>query len=106
MTFCKRAIGMCVKLLSPRHPRIRKQNIHVVSRLRDSLHESLDIRDFGTVRRHGNGAGAWTFVGKGIERRTGGVAGGGFAGGDVDFGATGLHETGGLRSDVGQGLVN
>lgn len=49
--------------------------------------------DAGQSRRvRGGGDGDARDVGKGVELLDGGVAGGGFAGGDEDFGGAGLEE--------------
>ena len=83
---------MRIELLPPRRPRIREQDIDMVSRLRDFLHKPLDIGHLRAVGRNGDGNGTGAFVWKCIEGGAGLLAGGGFAGGDVDFGAASLKE--------------
>lgn len=83
---------MCVELLTPRRPRIRKQDIHVVGRLTNLGNKPLDIAHFGAVGWHRDGFGTGSFVGKCIECFAGFGAGRSFAGGDVDLGASGLQE--------------
>ena len=85
---------MRIKLLSPRSPSIRKQDIHMICRLFDSFHQSLHISDLRAVCGYRDCLGAWTFVGESIEGCAGLVAGGGFAGGYVDFRSAGLEEAG------------
>ncbi len=85
---------MCIKLLSPRRPRIGKQDIHMISRLAHFLHQSFYISDLSAVSGHADGLGAGTLVREGVEGGAGLVAGRGFAGGYVDFGAAGLEEAG------------
>lgn len=93
---------MGVELLAPRRARICKQDIYMIRRLRDFLHEPFDVRDLGTIRGDGNGVGTGALVGQGVEGGAGGVAGGGFAGGYVHFGAACLHKAGriALASDI------
>ena len=62
--------------------------------LRHFSDEALDLRDFGGVGGNGYGAGIGALVWESVEGGAGGVAGGDFAGRDVDFGAPGLKETG------------
>ena len=88
----KRAVGVRIEFLPPRRSCVGKQYIYMVGRLGHFPHESLDVSDLGAVGGDGDGAGAWADVGEGVESGAGGVAGGGFAGGDVDFGAACLHE--------------
>jgi len=47
--------------------------------------QALDVRYLGAICWEGNGLGAGTFVLEGVQGGAGGVAGGGFAGGNVDF---------------------
>ena len=85
-------IRMCIELLTPRRSCIRKQDIYMVGRLTDFRNKLLDIGHVGAVGRNRDGFGTGSFVGKSIEGFAGFSAGRGFAGGDVDFGASGLQE--------------
>ena len=69
----------------------------MIRRLRYLLDQSLDIADLRAIGGDGDRLGAGTLVGERIEGSAGGVAGCGFAGGDVDFGAAGLEEAGDLK---------
>lgn len=59
----------------------------MVCRLADLGYEALDLGDFAAVCWDGIGFCIRGLVWEGIEGCAGFVAGGGFAGGDVDFGA-------------------
>jgi hypothetical protein len=76
---------MRIKALSPRRARIRKKNIHMSRRLRHLANKMLHAFNLRAVGGHGDGLGAGREVGEGVERFYCCVAGGGFAGGDVDF---------------------
>lgn len=92
---------MRIEPLPPGRSRIREQYIHMIRRLFDLLHQPLDFSDLRTVCRDGDGLCAWALVGKGVEGGAGLIAGGGFAGGDVDFGAAGLEEAVQIPFSVG-----
>jgi len=65
----------------------------VVRGLGDLCDEALDFCDFGAVGGDGDGDRRGGFGGEGVEVFDGFFAGGGFAGGYVDFGAAGLEES-------------
>ena len=75
------------------------------------LHQSFHIGYLCTVGSQLDGLSTWTFVGKGIEGCAGLLAGGGFAGGYLNFGGAGLNEASdgsdgvsiGYSLDQGQG---
>ena len=67
----------------------------MVRRLPHFCDQRLDIGDLGAVGGDGDRGGAGAEIGQGVEGFAGGGAGGGFARGDVDFGAAGLEEAGG-----------
>ena len=85
---------MGIELLTPGRPGVGEEYVDMICCLRDFSDEALDLRNFGGVGRNGYGAGIWMLVWESVEGGAGGVAGGGFAGGDVDFGAPGLKKTG------------
>jgi uncharacterized membrane protein YgcG len=91
----KRTIRMRIELLTPRCAGICKQNIHVVRRLAHFFDEVLHTFELRAVGRHGDCFCARLQVRQGAEGGDGGLAGGGFAGGDVDFGGAGLEESAG-----------
>lgn len=83
---------MRVELLPPRRARVGEQDVDVVRRPAHLGHEPVQLVHARVVRGHGDGDRPRTLVGEGVEGRDGLVAGLGFAGGDVDFGAAGLEE--------------
>lgn len=83
---------MRIKRLSPRRTRIREQDIHMVRCLPDLLNQVFHALDLGAVGRDGNGFRAGGQVGQGVEGLHGGVAGGGFAGCNVDLRSACLEE--------------
>jgi hypothetical protein len=87
---------MRIELLPPRRARIRKQDVHMVRRPAHFFDQVLDALELGAVGRHGDCSRAWLQVWERIECFAGGVAGGGFAAGDVDFGCAGLEESRGF----------
>ena len=99
----ERAVGVRVELLPPRRAGVREQDVHVVGRLLHFLHQPFHVGDLGGVGGDGDGLGAGALVGEGVERGAGGVAGGGFAGGDVDFGAACLEEAGRVSAGMAIG---
>lgn len=64
----------------------------MVGRVTNLGNKPLDIAHFGAVGWHRDGFGTGSFIGKCIECFAGFGAGRSFAGGDVDFGASGLQE--------------
>ena len=83
---------MSVELLTPRRTRVRKQDVYMVGCLANFRNELLNLADLGTVRWNRDGLGTGSLVGKCIEGFAGFSAGGGFAGGYIDFRASGLEE--------------
>jgi hypothetical protein len=86
---------MRVELLPPRRARICKQDIDMIRRLAHFFDQVLHALELGAVGRHGDRLCPRLQVGQGVEGGHGGVAGGRFPGGDVDFGGAGLEESGG-----------
>lgn len=84
---------MRIELLAPCGARIRQQNINMVCRFLDFLDESVELRHAAVVGGNGDGDRAGAFVREGVQCADGLIAGGGLAGRDVDFGATGLEES-------------
>lgn len=84
---------MRLELLAPGRARIRKQNVHVVRRLLHLSDQPVQLVHARVVRGDGDGFCAGLLVGEGVEGIDGFVAGGGFAGGDVDLGAACLEES-------------
>jgi hypothetical protein len=87
---------MGIELLAPCRARIRKQDIHMVRRLAHFLNQVFDALEFSAVGGHRDRFRARLEVRESIEGFDGFVAGGRFAGCDVDFGGAGLEESGGL----------
>ena len=90
--FRKCALGVRLELLAPGRARVGEQDVHVVRRLLDLGDETVELIHARVVRGHGDGLRVGAFGGEGVEGFHGFFAGGGFAGGDVDFGAAGLEE--------------
>ena len=98
---------MGVELLTPSRAGVREEDIDMIGCLRHFSDEALNFGDFCGIGGDGYGAGIGVLVWQSVEGGAGGVAGGGFAGGDVDFGAPDLKETGHDSADrqweIGQG---
>ena len=90
---------------------VGEEDVDVVGVFRDEGGESLDFGYFGEVSGDGDGFCAGALVGEGVEGCDGFVAGFGFARGDVDLGAAGLHQarrtrvSGGVDESCGIGGV-
>lgn len=65
----------------------------MVGGLAHFMHEPVQLVHARDIGGDGDGARRGLFVGEGVEGVDGFIAGGGFAGGDVDLGAAGLEET-------------
>lgn len=80
-------------MLAPCGAGVGEQDVDVCACLMDFGNEPLDLGDFGAVGWDGDCAGIRAQVREGVEGGGGFGAGGGFARGDVDFGAACLEET-------------
>ena len=94
---------MRVEGLAPGRAGVGEQDVDVPGRLADLGDEPLDLGGLGGVGGDGDGLGAGALVGEGVEGGASGGAGVGFAGGDVDFRAAGLEESGRERSQSCRG---
>jgi len=83
---------MLIKWRSPGSSSVSEQDIDMICRLSDLLHQTLHARELGAVCWHRDGFRAWCEVRKRVEGSDGFVARGGFAGRDIDFGGAGLEE--------------
>lgn len=83
---------MRVEGFAPGGPGVGEQNVDAVCVLLDAIEKGLDPFDGGAVRGDGDGLGPGREVGERVEQGDGGVARGGFAGRDEDFGAPCLEE--------------
>lgn len=95
----ERRIRVCVEGLAPGRPRVGEEDVHAVRVLPDLREERLDALDVGRVGGDGDRDGAGREVREGVEGLAGGLAGGGFAGGDEDLGGPGLEESGGTEEE-------
>lgn len=100
----ERIRGVCLERSPPCSSGIGEEDVDVVGCLRDLGGEAFDLGDLRRVGGDGDGAGAGAFPGQGVQFADGLVAGAGFAGGDVDFGAAGLEEAGWLARVTQIGL--
>ena len=89
-------IRVCIELLTPSSPSVGEQNIHMISRFPDFIHQMLNIGDLGAVCSNRNGDGARAFGWKSVQGLAGSFARGGFSRCDVNFGTAGLKEAGSL----------
>ena len=59
---CESRVRMRIELLPPRRPRVRKQDIDMISRLRDLFYKPLNIRNLRAVGRNRDRNGTRAFV--------------------------------------------
>lgn len=90
-------VAVRVESFAPCRARVGEQDIHVVGMLLDFVEQVLHPGFVGRVGGDGDGFGAWLEVRERVEGFARAGAGGGFAGGDEDFGGAGLEEAGGRR---------
>lgn len=81
-----------VELLAPGGAGVGEQDVDMVGSLAHFVDEPVQLVHARDIGGDGDGARRGALVGEGVEGVDGLVAGGGFAGGDVDFGAAGLEE--------------
>lgn len=86
-------ILVLVKWCSPGCAGVGEQDVDVVGGLGDLLHQGTDAGDLGGVGWDGDGLCAWLETWEGVQCGAGLFAGRGFAGGDIDFGGSGLEES-------------
>ena len=91
----ERRVGVGIKGLAPGGAGVREEDVDRIGVLGYLGDKVIDAIDGSRVGGDGVGLGARLEVGKGIESLDGLVAGGSFAGGDEDFGCTGLENTAG-----------
>lgn len=91
---------MGIECLAPCCSGIGEEDVNMVGCLRDFGNELFYLGEFGAVGGDRDSPRVGVLGGQGVEGFTGFGAGFGFAGGDVDFGASGLDEARGEMKGV------